>query len=666
MGVLKSGAWLSRRFVLAALVVSVSILANSASAAADAFGPQFQVSVNGGTGNPNGTGQQPDIAYNTQQNEHFVVWVGIAPNTPAEIYGQRIDQNGNTIGGPIQLSNSIGKSQSGVEPPTITYNPVANEYLVAWGAYPSGPIHREDVYIQRVAGNGTPIGPDDELISDSHPYSDLETQEPVYSAAANEYFVVWKADNNDLGFGNGAEQIWGQRLAADGSQIGGDIQISQMTGQADDALGLAYNARDHEYLTVWKGFQAGAEPEVYGQRLSLTGAEIGTNDFQISDMTMNGFANSPRVAWNSRDDQYLVGWAGYLNGSTDSTQREWVQLLNATGGKIGSQQTISNPSDTFDSFRPDIAYNSNADQYLVSWHDNGGLSGNSRVIGQYLSAAGAEIGTDDFVISLNPPDSLFRPSVDYNAATCDYAAVYNGSTSTQTTFTQDVFGRRVSAPPCQADVGVTKTGPATLQLGSDLTYTIKVTNHGPSDATGVVVTDAIPAGTTFVSVTTSKGSCTHTTTSVTCNIGTLVVGGTVTMTLRVHPTATRTVTNTARVSGTRVDTNVGNNSATATTRVIDTIRPRIRVLGVSGCISHSKRVRVRITDASALRFARVFVDGKRIKNTRHKSFSVTIRASSLHGSHHTLKVVARDAAGNTRTVTRRFANCVAPHPVFTG
>src|SRR5947209_16257059 len=86
-----------RRFVLAALVVSVPMLVNSVSAAADAFGPQFQVSFNGGTGSASGTGAQPDIAYNSRQNEHFVVWVG--SNDTTEIYGQRIDQDGNRIGG---------------------------------------------------------------------------------------------------------------------------------------------------------------------------------------------------------------------------------------------------------------------------------------------------------------------------------------------------------------------------------------------------------------------------------------------------------------------------------------------------------------------------------------------------------------------------------------
>ena len=52
-----------------------------------------------------------------------------------------------------------------------------------------------------------------------------------------------------------------------------------------------------------------------------------------------------------------------------------------------------------------------------------------------------------------------------------------------------------------ADVATTKTGPATAIAGQDIIYTITTTNHGPTTATGVVVTDTLPAGVVFISVT---------------------------------------------------------------------------------------------------------------------------------------------------------------------
>ncbi len=45
-----------------------------------------------------------------------------------------------------------------------------------------------------------------------------------------------------------------------------------------------------------------------------------------------------------------------------------------------------------------------------------------------------------------------------------------------------------------ADVSITKSGPATVIAGESLTYTLTVSNGGPSDAQDVLVSDTLPAG----------------------------------------------------------------------------------------------------------------------------------------------------------------------------
>lgn len=87
-----------------------------------------------------------------------------------------------------------------------------------------------------------------------------------------------------------------------------------------------------------------------------------------------------------------------------------------------------------------------------------------------------------------------------------------------------------------ADLVVVKYGkPATVAAGEVLTYTIVVTNTGPSAAVGVVITDPLPPGVSFQSATTG---CTQTAQIVTCNVGTLPIGAarTFTIVVRVDPT----------------------------------------------------------------------------------------------------------------------------------
>ena len=60
-----------------------------------------------------------------------------------------------------------------------------------------------------------------------------------------------------------------------------------------------------------------------------------------------------------------------------------------------------------------------------------------------------------------------------------------------------------------AELSVIKTGPATAIAGSNITYTIALSNNGPQDAQSVVLTDNLPPFSTFVSLTSPGGfSCT--------------------------------------------------------------------------------------------------------------------------------------------------------------
>jgi uncharacterized repeat protein (TIGR01451 family) len=118
-----------------------------------------------------------------------------------------------------------------------------------------------------------------------------------------------------------------------------------------------------------------------------------------------------------------------------------------------------------------------------------------------------------------------------------------------------------------ADVAITKTDdPDPVLVGQTLTYTLVASNNGPSAASNVVVTDDMPGGVSFVSATTTQGTCTGSTT-VTCSVGSLASGGSATVTIRVTPLAAGTLTNTARVHATESDPNTGNDEATTTTTV---------------------------------------------------------------------------------------------------
>ena len=130
------------------------------------------------------------------------------------------------------------------------------------------------------------------------------------------------------------------------------------------------------------------------------------------------------------------------------------------------------------------------------------------------------------------------------------------------------FSACATAGAGTANLGVTNVdSPDPSQTGSVIGYTITVTNSGPDTATGVTLEDTLTASVQFISAGPSQGSCSATTTTVTCSLGTIANGGLATVSIFVAPTTAGSVSNTATVSAAQTDPVSANNTATATTTV---------------------------------------------------------------------------------------------------
>ncbi|MBV8517454.1 MAG: DUF11 domain-containing protein [Acidobacteria bacterium] len=121
----------------------------------------------------------------------------------------------------------------------------------------------------------------------------------------------------------------------------------------------------------------------------------------------------------------------------------------------------------------------------------------------------------------------------------------------------------VNVRPAQADVELNESAlPDPVAPGGILTYTFYVYNNGPSAANGVTVTDTLPGTVTFVSSTTTQGTCSGTTT-VTCTVGTLTNGATASISIQVVAPLTggAIAANTGTVTTTTVDPGTPNTAS---------------------------------------------------------------------------------------------------------
>jgi uncharacterized repeat protein (TIGR01451 family) len=161
-------------------------------------------------------------------------------------------------------------------------------------------------------------------------------------------------------------------------------------------------------------------------------------------------------------------------------------------------------------------------------------------------------------------DGIYHTTVGFASNTggiWHWAATYSGDSNNNSVSSGPV-DEPVTIHPL-ADLAIAKTASnPTPSVGDTITYIVTASDNGPDDATGVIVTDPLPAGLTFVSDTASEGS--YNPATGVWAIGVMAVNTSQTLLIEATVVSPASQTNTARISGDQFDTNLSNNSASVT------------------------------------------------------------------------------------------------------
>jgi uncharacterized repeat protein (TIGR01451 family) len=120
-----------------------------------------------------------------------------------------------------------------------------------------------------------------------------------------------------------------------------------------------------------------------------------------------------------------------------------------------------------------------------------------------------------------------------------------------------------------ADMAIVKTAtPNPVTEGTPLIYSLAVTNNGPASATNVTVTDTLPSSVTYLSSTSTVGTCSEAGGIVTCLLGTMANAATATITILTIPGQPGVISNTATVTADQTDPILTNNTSTQNETVV--------------------------------------------------------------------------------------------------
>ena len=320
-------------------------------AAGQPDGSAFQPTT-GGTTVVNQRGEfSPDMAYNSVDDEILLVWERSTDIAEAVVFARALAAaDGSPQTDEVQV-DSINVFSVDV---AVAHNPDDNQYLVHWRRG----FGQATLFQILDADAQTQLASDRELASPGF-FSSKSNVE--YDPAAQQYLVVWA--NSDLAFGmvNGAYEIFGRRVAANGDLLGSDkFRISQSDGldtnafganadcgNADPCLGTArpgldYSEFDQAFIVSWSATLLQTDPNQAQTnqldnlvRLIRSGedAQVGLPQVQVSNAGGEelGFFASHGVVAANPNGGYLVSWWGddNRNGVSQGETEVWGQLLQS-------------------------------------------------------------------------------------------------------------------------------------------------------------------------------------------------------------------------------------------------------------------------------------------------------------------------------------------------
>ena len=293
----------------------------------------------------------------------------------------------------------------------------------------------------------------------------------------------------------------------------------------------------------------------------------------------NSFASNaltvPDVTVSAPAGSTFVPTTVTVTGLTDGVSYQWeVSASNSFGTSLFSlpSNSVTPHAVTAPSAPATIVASAGNAAATIAWTaptSDGGSPITSYTVSSYIGGVPTGLG-----VFVSAP-----------ATSVTMSGLTNGTTYTFTVHATNAVGSSAESLPSNAvtpvapplgppDLAISMTAGPTPNLGGNITYTLVVTNLGPSTAPSVSVSDPIPVGATFVSASTTQGICSGppSFTGVQCLMSGLPAGGSWTITVTFTLTAT-TVVNSATVQGQDTtgaplpDPNPANNTAIVSTQI---------------------------------------------------------------------------------------------------
>lgn len=271
-------------------------------------GTDFRVNV-GTTGDQ----RQPEVAALTAGG-FVVVWKGDSSangdTAGSSIQARRLDPSGQALGGDFQVNVYTSGDQSR---PALAALP-SGGFVVAWESYGSSGEDTSSwsLLARRFTADGSAVGEPFAI----NEFTTSQQRDPAVAVSPEgEMLVTWQSSTggeSDLDWG-----IHGRLFAADASPLGGQFQVNTTTTSDQYYSAVQHDGRD--FLVVWKSFGSALDDpdlSIQARRYAADGSALG-GELQVN-AHVTGAQKLPRLA-KTATGPVLVVWESETSAASDTS-----------------------------------------------------------------------------------------------------------------------------------------------------------------------------------------------------------------------------------------------------------------------------------------------------------------------------------------------------------
>lgn len=250
-----------------------------------------------------------------------------------DVYGQRYAADGTPIGTEFRINNNTDDGYNQYRPSMIALND--GGYVVTWSSVAQqDSSYDSEIYGQRYTANNTPVGAEFHVNTTTN---GRQYDSSIATLNNGGFVVVWTSDAQQ-GNSYGDTDIYGQCYAVDGTPLGAEFRVNDHAAGEQSYSSVAA-LQDGSFVVTWRFYDQKNGYDEYARRFNAEGVAV-SEEFRINSYTNDYQGDATITTLN--DGDFVVAWDSRLqDGSDMGVYGQRFSVDNAPSGMVSIDGTVT-------------------------------------------------------------------------------------------------------------------------------------------------------------------------------------------------------------------------------------------------------------------------------------------------------------------------------------